>query len=350
MRREEAVGVQTDPKRMILLRHASAQDAQALYLVRYEAYLPQYGAYASPDCPCVQDEEEFARGLKRRNTYCITLGDQIVGGLVMENTGECVELREIYVLPDCQQMGVAQVALLHAELRHPAARYRARVISGEAAAEGLLRRMGYKALPQYERVSDRVTRVTMEKDASSMVTLSLEPMKREDLANAISWCNDDPQGERYRLLWLHGREKLLSMTEFSKDFAFGKHYIGAPQMDFAICAVEFGRVIGIVSLTNLDWETKRAQVDYLVLDPKWRGGRLGRRAMEQLCGIAQEQYGFTSLRLTVLEENRSAIECFLASGFAEVLRKPNVMRAGDEQPHTRILMMRIAKERPQHEA
>ena len=342
--------MQTDVKRVILLRHASAQDAQALYLARYEAYLPQYGAYAAPDCPCVQDEAEFAEGLKRGDTYCILLGGSLVGGLVMENTGECVELREIYVKPECQQMGVAQVALLHAELRYPAARYRARVISGEAAAEGLLRRMGYRALPQYEHVSDRVTLVTMEKDASSMVTLSLEPMKREDLANAIPWCNDDPEGEKYRLLWLHGREKLLSMTEFSKDFAFGKHYIGAPQMDFAIRAVEFGRVIGIVSLTHLDWETRRADVDYLVLDPKWRGGHLGRRAMEQLCRLAQEQYGFTTLRLTVLEENARAIACFLDSGFAEVLRKPNVMRAGDEQPHTRILMMRIAKERPKHGA
>ena len=82
--------MQNDMKRVILLRHATAQDAQALYLVRYEAYLPQYGAYASPDCPCVQDEAEFAEGLKRGDTYCITLGGRLVGGLVMENTGENV--------------------------------------------------------------------------------------------------------------------------------------------------------------------------------------------------------------------------------------------------------------------
>lgn len=336
--------MQTDPRRVILLRHATVADAQALYLVRYEAYLPQYGAYASPSSPCVQDEDAFAEELKVGNTYCILLGDQLVGGLTMEAGEDAVLLREIYIKPDYQQMGVAQVALMHAELRYPAAKYRAQVISGEAAALALLRKMGYRLLPRMEHASDRVTLVSLEKNASSMVTLALEPMKREDLANAIAWCNDDPEGASYRFLWLHGREKLLNMTEFSKDFVFGKHYIGSTQMDFAVKAVEFGRVIGIVSLTKLEWELHQADVDYLVLDPKWRGGKLGQRVVEQLCRIAQEQYGFTTLRLTVLEENARAIACFINSGFAEVLRKQNVMRGGEEQPRTRILMTRMAKE------
>lgn len=336
--------MQKDSQRVILLRHATAADAQALYLVRYEAYLPQYGAYASADSPCVQDETAFAEALKAGSTYCILLGDQLVGGLKMEVGEDAVLLQEIYVKPDYQQMGVAQVALMHAELRYPAAKYRAQVISGETAAMALLRKMGYKLLPRMEHVSDRVTHLSLEKDASSMVTLALEPMKREDLANAIAWCNSDPDGENYRVLWLHGREKLLNMTEFSKNFVFGKHYIGSTQMDFAIKAVEFGRVIGIVSLTHLDWEMHRADVDYLVLDPKWRGGKLGQRAVEQLCHMAQEQYGFSTIGLTVLEENARAIGCFLHSGFAEVLRRQNVMRGGEETPRTRILMTRMAKE------
>ena len=120
---------------------------------------------------------------------------------------------------------------------------------------------------------------------------------------------------------------------------------GAPQMDFAVKAVEFGRVIGVVSLTRLDWELRRGCVDYLILDPKWRGGKLGRRIVEQLCKRAEEEYGFRMLSLTVLGENAPAIACFIKSGFVETLRRQNVMRGGDEQPYTRITMMRTAKEK-----
>lgn len=330
---------------MILLKTASQEDARALYLVRYEAYLAQYGAYSSPDSPCVQSVEAFAQSLRAGTTYCIQVDGKLVGGLRMENDDQAVVLREIYVKPEYQQMGVAQMALMHAELRHPAAKYRAQVINGEMAAMGLMRRMGYRLRREYEKPNDRVTLMNVEKDASSMVTLALEPMKREDLANAITWCNEDALRGSFLPLWLRGREKLLSMADFSKDFLFGKHFEGAAQLDFAIKAVEFGRVIGIVSLTKPDWEEHRADVDYLVLDPKWRGGKLGKRVMEQLCSLAQEQYGFTTLRLTVLEENERAIACFLGSGFAEVLRRQNVMRGGDEAPRTRILMTRILKEK-----
>lgn len=331
---------------MVLLKTASQADVRTLYMARYEAYLSQYGAYGSPLSPCVQSMEAFALSLRSGNTHCIQVDGRTVGGLVMEQTENGVMLREIYIRPDYQQMGIAQVALMHAELMYPAAKYRAQVIYGEAPASGLLRKMGYKPLRNYETLSERMTTVWMEKDASSMVTLALEPMKREDLANAITWCNEDAKKNEFLPLWAHGREKLLSMAEFSKDFQFGKHYVGANQLDFSVKAVEFGVVIGVVSLVKPDWEEQSADVDYLVLDPRWRGGKLGKRIMEQLCSMANEQYGFNRLRLTVLEENERAIACFLSSGFAEVLRRQNVMRGGDESPRTRIVMMRsLTKEK-----
>lgn len=337
--------LQTDSKRIVLLRRASTVDAPVLYLLRYEAYLPQYGAYGSPQCPCVQPMEEFVQQIQTGHTYLILLGDRPVGGLTMQPGEEATELCEIYVRPDVQQMGIGQVALMHAELRYPSARYRARVISGEAGAMGLLRKMGYRAQPDYERPSDRITLMRLEKNASSMVSLALEPMRREDLATVVQWINQDPEADLYRPMWSSGREKQLIMAQFSKEFVFGKHYIGAPQMDFAIKAVEFDRMIGMASLTKLDWEMHRCNLDHLVLDPKWRGGRLGQRVTAQLCQLAQEQYGFRGISLTVLEENTRAIGCFLRSGFAETLRRQNVMRGGDEQPYTRIVMMRTAKEK-----
>ena len=335
---------------MILLKTAVQSDARALYLVRYEAYLALYGAYSSPMSPCVETQAAFAESLRDGNTYCIQVDGRLAGGLRMENAGQGVMLKEIYVKPEYQRMGVAQMALMHAELLYPAAKYRAQVINGETMIMGLLRKMGYKPMRSFEQQTERMTLVSMEKDASSMVTLELEPMKREDLANAITWCNEDEQRGDFLPLWLHGREKLLNMAEFSKDFQFGKHYAGAGQLDFAVKAVEFGRVIGVVSLKKPDWEQMHADLDYLVLDPKWRGGKLGRRIVEQLCSIAQEQYGFTALRLTVLEDNARAISCFLSSGFAETARKQNVMRGGDDAPRTRIVMTRSLKENQEHGA
>ncbi|MGI5885729.1 MAG: GNAT family N-acetyltransferase, partial [Candidatus Spyradocola sp.] len=163
-------------RRMVLLRRATIADAQELYRIRYEAYLPQYGAYSSPDCPCVQSEADFVAQIRAGEVYAVTLGDRLVGGLRVRAQEDVTEILELYVQPKFRRTGVAQVALLHAEARCPAARFRARVISGEGAAIALLRKMGYRAQPSLEHPSERVTLLTMEKTAASMVTLELEPL------------------------------------------------------------------------------------------------------------------------------------------------------------------------------
>ncbi len=335
---------------MIRLRKATQDDARALYLTRYAAYLAEYGAYGSPDSPCAQKQRDFAETLRAGDTYCIEAGGELAGGLVMESGEDASLLREIYIHPDYQQKGIAQLALLHAELRYPSAKYRAKVISSERAPLALLRKMGYKPARRQESGSDRITYAILEKDASSRVTLELQPLKREDLANAIEWLNADEQRDAFLPLWLHGREKTLSMAEFSKDFLFGKHFHGASQLDFAVKAVEFGKVIGMVSLQKIDWEQGTADVDHLVLDPRWRGGKLGKRVLQQLCAIAREEYGLSTLRLTVLADNARAIACFLSGGFAEALRRHNVMRGGDDTPRVRILMLKNLQEGASHGA
>ena len=103
---------------------------------------------------------------------------------------------------------------------------------------------------------------------------------------------------------------------------------------------EFDRIIGIASLTQLDWEARRCRLDHVLLEPRWRGVQLGRRAVSELCRVAEEQYGFRSLGLTVLSENARAIACFLRCGFTEALRQS---APGGDAPRTRILMLRNAK-------
>ncbi|GEM_PF-1626650 len=323
---------------MLMLKKAMPVDAPLLFLLRYECYLPQYAIYSMKNDPCTDTEADFTERIREDGTYCMMLGDICIGGLSMEQSGEYVTLKELYVAPEYRHAGAAERALLHAEMLMPSAKYYAEVISGETDAVQLLRRMGYKTLPEYNQVSDRVTMLKLEKDASSKATLALEPLSREQLSRAVSWCNADDSRELYCPLWQSNREGVLTMTEFAKNFSLGKHFVGAPQLDFVIKAVEFDRPIGIVSLTGIDWENKTAEVDHLILDPKWRRVHLGRRALEQLCGAALEQYGINQLKLTVLEDNKPAIACFLKSGFTESSRKQNVMRGGDDQVRTRIVM------------
>ena len=158
---------------MVLLRRAAVADAPELYRIRYEAYLPQYGAYSSPDCPCVQSEADFLAQIRAGEVYAVTLGERIVGGLRLAAGEDATEILELYVRPEMRRTGIAQVALLHAEARCPAARFRAKVISGEGAAIALLRKMGYRPQPHLERPCDRVTLVTMEKTAASILTIEL---------------------------------------------------------------------------------------------------------------------------------------------------------------------------------
>lgn len=49
-----------------------------------------------------------------------------------------------------------------------------------------------------------MTLVTMEKTAASMVTIELEPLKRETLGEAVSWIAEDPESGLYRPLWAGG--------------------------------------------------------------------------------------------------------------------------------------------------
>ena len=58
--------------------------------------------------------------------------------------------------------------------------------------------------------------------------------------------------------------------------------------DFAGVMEEFDRIIGIASLTQLDWEARRCRLDHVLLEPRWRGVQLGRRAVSELCRVAEE--------------------------------------------------------------
>ena len=78
-------------RRMVLLRRAAVADAPELYRIRYEAYLPQYGAYSSPDCPCVQSEADFLAQIRAGEVYAVTLGERIVGGLRLAAGEDCAE-------------------------------------------------------------------------------------------------------------------------------------------------------------------------------------------------------------------------------------------------------------------
>lgn len=62
----------------------------------------------------------------------MTLGERIVGGLRLAAGEDATEILELYVRPEMRRTGIAQVALLHAEARCPAARFRAKVISARA--------------------------------------------------------------------------------------------------------------------------------------------------------------------------------------------------------------------------
>lgn len=339
-----------DESVMLMLKKATPVDAPLLFLLRYKCFLPQYAVYGMKDDPCTDTEEKFLELVRAGGTYCILWGETCIGGLTMEQTDDYVTLKEIYVAEEYRAFGAAQKALLHAEVLMPSPKYFAQVISGDNETIRLLRGMGYKTLPEYTKKSDRVTLLNLQKDASSYVSVALEPLSREQLSKAVSWCNEDENRELYCPLWQNAREKVLTMTEFSKDFSLGKHFVGANQLNFVIKAVEFDRQIGIVSLSEIDWEQKTATVDRLILDPKWRNVRIGRRVLEQLCALAQGQYGITQLKLTVLEENQPAIACFLKSGFSESSRKQNIMRGGEDTVHTRIVMGRVLEDKNDSDA
>ena len=304
----------------LTLRRALRKDGQALYELRYLAYLRPYALYSPKNSPCLQSLEEFLKTLEdeEKETCSLYIGSRLVGGAVLKPRDKDVVIEELYVDPALQGRGIGAQALHLLEAKAPSAHYRMELPGNEA--KGLFYQAGYRAKGEPAQMHERCRIYNWEKEAYKQVEILLGPLKREALPAVERMCRNLDEKRLYD--FSGGLFNTAPSVETLSDlFGAGKHHAGASRLDYAIEAPEYGAVIGLISLTELEWEVRRGQVAHLLIDERWRGVGLGRQAVESVCRAAYEKYGFRGLTANLLEDNEWALKCLDSAGFKVALRR-----------------------------
>jgi RimJ/RimL family protein N-acetyltransferase len=87
--------------------------------------------------------------------------------------------------------------------------------------------------------------------------------------------------------------------------------------NFALCAHEDDRLIGLCYLRDIDWTHRRTELHILIGDDRDRGRGFGRGAVDLLIDHAFDTLGLARVYLHVLAGNAAARRLYAACGFLE---------------------------------
>lgn len=91
----------------------------------------------------------------------------------------------------------------------------------------------------------------------------------------------------------------------------------AEARNFALCAREDDRLIGLCYLREIDWTHRRTELHILIGDARNRGRGFGRAAVDLLLDHAFDTLGLARVYLHVLAANAAARRLYAACGFLE---------------------------------
>ncbi len=324
----------------LTLKKAQPKDGHALFELRYLAYLRPYALDSSPESPCLEAEEDFLARLMEEDgcqRYALWLDDRLVGGAALRPGEKDAAIEELFVDPALQGRGIGGEALRLLESQAPSAVYTLESPLGRQ--QGLFDRAGYRLKGQTRSPGGRCRMYKWEKEAFRQVEILLSPLRKEHL-DAVGRMLSEL--DEKRLFDVGGGifAENPDMETLTGVFSTGRHHAGAPRFDYAIEAPELNAVLGLISLTDMDWEVRRARVAHLLVDTRWRGVGLGEQAVQSVCRAACEKYGFRGLTANLLEDNEPALRCFLAAGFRTAYRREDAWAKEGEEPLDSLTLMR----------
>ncbi|MDH5376426.1 MAG: GNAT family N-acetyltransferase [Candidatus Bathyarchaeota archaeon] len=86
----------------------------------------------------------------------------------------------------------------------------------------------------------------------------------------------------------------------------------------AIETIADGKLIGGVSLMNINWTNRSAMLGISIYDPKNRGKGYGQESINLVLGFAFRTLNLTRVELEAFDFNERAQKCYLKVGFREV--------------------------------
>lgn len=162
--------------------------------------------------------------------------------------------------------------------------------------------------------------------------IRLRAVEPSDLPNYHHWLND-PEVIRYLTIYAP-----LSMAD--EEAWYGEMREDPNQMVFAI-EIETGQHIGNLSLMDLNWKDRRAELGIVIGDKSHWGKGYAQDAIQTLLTFAFSEMNLNRIYLRVFADHASAINAYRKCGFIKEGRLRDEMYA--EGVYHDMLIMGILK-------
>jgi RimJ/RimL family protein N-acetyltransferase len=144
---------------------------------------------------------------------------------------------------------------------------------------------------------------------SEMEPVYLRYLELDDLDRTHKWHNDP---ELYALLT--GPFNYVSKV-LEEQWLRNKQASYSLEVNLAICLAGNSRHIGNISLRNIDWIARHAELHIFIGEPDQRLKGYGQAAVRLLIRHATQDMGLQRLHLLVLADNKPAITVYEKCGF-----------------------------------
>lgn len=141
----------------------------------------------------------------------------------------------------------------------------------------------------------------------------LSPVDSEEVESYLKWMNDEAVAVPFGVY-----SKVVSSRKDLK-------WIYEPNSDmqrYAIVLLDSDRLIGSISLHNIDHLHRNAFIGIFIGDEEQRGKGLGTEAIRLILKYGFKTLNLHNIMLTVHADNLAGIACYKKAGFKEVGRLP----------------------------
>ncbi|WP_445678177.1 GNAT family N-acetyltransferase [Psychrobacillus sp. FSL W7-1493] len=150
----------------ISLRKATIEDAQVLYEIQKQVFLPLYKKYEDHQTtPVLQTFERFQERLHQGIFYKIIVEDELAGSVhVYKKSSQTMRLHMINILESFQGKGLAQQVMTRLEMIYPeVTSWELDTILQEEKNCYLYEKMGYVRTGEQKKINDNMTIISYEK-------------------------------------------------------------------------------------------------------------------------------------------------------------------------------------------
>lgn len=140
----------------------------------------------------------------------------------------------------------------------------------------------------------------------------LSPRNSEDVEIFTEWLND------FETTDYVGRSGILTSLESERKYLDENN---SPEATFVIVTLDEDKMIGTVSLENVDWLNRTATLGIFIGDKNYRSKGYGAEAIKLILEYGFKYMNLYNIKLDLMEFNSRALKCYEKCGFKEYGRR-----------------------------